>query len=266
LTIDNRIINQSFESGALSPWIGFNASVTNINSHSGTYTTRLLGNTTNSFIYQYASISPEENFEFLASLTKLGIASSPPITIAIEYFDSSFIFLGYGLILNIPTNHLPDNTNNVWTEVYEITTPAPSTATKALVLINKLPQAGSADVLVDDVELLTITDRGSPGSVMITPTVQRYFYVTNLDIQAAEEIPADQFRNDDGESTTEFPSLGQNSYSNLYVNGLLQEGSLYSVSTSALTINPSGSIIFSGTPITLEIVQFFAQITPQKMG
>ncbi|WP_412674832.1 DUF4183 domain-containing protein [Aneurinibacillus thermoaerophilus] len=103
---------------------------------------------------------------------------------------------------------------------------------------------------------------GSPGSVAIIPTVQRYFYITNSDIQAPEVISATQFTNDNGGPISEFTNLGQNSYSNLYINGILQEGSLYSVSTSALTINPDGSTIFSGTSIILEIVQFSAQILP----
>jgi hypothetical protein len=55
--------------------------------------------------------------------------------------------------------------------------------------------------------------------------------------------------------------MNQNSYSNLYVNGILQAGSFYSVSTSALTIHPEDEIIVAGIPIILEVVQFFAQIT-----
>ncbi len=108
---------------------------------------------------------------------------------------------------------------------------------------------------------------GPPGPVIIPniivmPTVQRYFYIANSDIQAPASIPASQFTNDDGELAAKFPDLGQNSYSNLYINGMLQEGSLYSISTSVLTINPKGTTIFSGTPIALEIVQFSARIIP----
>jgi hypothetical protein len=51
---------------------------------------------------------------------------------------------------------------------------------------------------------------------MIIPTVRRYFYVANSDIQATEVIPATQFTNDDGEVISEFTGLNQNSFTTLY--------------------------------------------------
>ncbi|ERI10661.1 DUF4183 domain-containing protein [Aneurinibacillus aneurinilyticus] len=94
------------------------------------------------------------------------------------------------------------------------------------------------------------------------PAVQRYFYIVGTDIEAPEVIPATQFTGDSRGPVSEFTNLGQSSYSNLYVNGILQESGIYSVSSNALTINPNGGIIFAGEPIILEIVQFSAQVLP----
>jgi hypothetical protein len=106
---------------------------------------------------------------------------------------------------------------------------------------------------------------GQPGPVVIPdiiilPSVQRYFYIVTSDAQSPLTIPASEFTNDDGVFITAFTDNGQNSYSNLYINGILQEGSLYSFNKSELTINFNNQIIYSGTPIILEIIQFVAQV------
>src|SRR5665647_2494499 len=67
-------------------------------------------------------------------------------------------------------------------------------------------------------------------------TAKRYFYIAKSDIALPTDIPANQFTNDDDESIAEFTDLDQNSYANLYINGIMQVGGTYSVSTSALTI------------------------------
>jgi hypothetical protein len=104
---------------------------------------------------------------------------------------------------------------------------------------------------------------GPPGpiNIRIIPTVQRFFFIASSDITLTipQTIPANQFTNDNGDIVTSFPNLDQSSYSNLYINGILQQGSLYLVSTSGLTLQPTGDIIFSGTPIIIETVQFSIQ-------
>ncbi|KQO17779.1 DUF4183 domain-containing protein [Paenibacillus sp. Leaf72] len=107
---------------------------------------------------------------------------------------------------------------------------------------------------------------GPPGPVVlpdiiILPSAQRYFYIVTSDIQSSVTIPAKEFTNDEGTLITAFTGIGQNSYSNLYINGILQEGSIYSLNESALNINLNNQTIFLGTPIILEIIQFFAQVT-----
>ncbi|MEZ2661219.1 DUF4183 domain-containing protein [Aneurinibacillus aneurinilyticus] len=73
-------------------------------------------------------------------------------------------------------------------------------------------------------------------------------------------MPATEFTDDSGVPASEFTNFGQSSYSNLYINGILQEGSVYSVNPIALAINPNGSTIFAGEPIILEIVKLSAQV------
>ncbi|NOU85764.1 DUF4183 domain-containing protein [Paenibacillus sp. LMG 31460] len=106
---------------------------------------------------------------------------------------------------------------------------------------------------------------GPPGlviipDIIILPTAQRYFYIMNSDTQSLVIIPVNEFTNDEGSFITKFTDYGQNSYSNLYINGILQESSIYSLNESALTINLNNQTLYSGTPVILEIVRFSAQI------
>jgi hypothetical protein len=108
--------------------------------------------------------------------------------------------------------------------------------------------------------------QGPPGplpEVSIIPTVNRFYYIPSSDLilSALVAIPANLFTDDAGNSITVFPSLGSNSYTNLFINGILQEGSAYSITPIALNFNPQDGIIYAGTPIILEILQFFALIS-----
>ncbi|MBW7474759.1 DUF4183 domain-containing protein [Paenibacillus oenotherae] len=97
--------------------------------------------------------------------------------------------------------------------------------------------------------------------VLITPTARRYFYSATADINLPIVIPANQFMNDNGAPAIEFIGIGPSSYANVYINGILQQGSLYTVSAHALTLSlEQGDIIYQGTPIILETIQFSAQI------
>lgn len=97
--------------------------------------------------------------------------------------------------------------------------------------------------------------------VLITPTARRYFYSAAANIDLPIVIPANQFIDDNGVMTIVFSGIGPSSYANVYINGILQQDSLYTVSANALTLSlEQGDIIFQGTPIILETVQFSAQI------
>ncbi|MCY8552714.1 NTTRR-F1 domain, partial [Bacillus haynesii] len=171
MSIQNLVVNGSFENGALPPWVGQNATVTTQFSHSGFWSARLLGGAVTSFIAQFVPVDAGEGLEFLVSLAKEGFpAPSPQVQIQVSYFDSSFNFLGQGLFLNIPFNRLPIVENNTWLEVYQTTTPAPAGSTMAFILINTLPQAGTANVIVDDVALLDVEGGGTGPTGPTGPT------------------------------------------------------------------------------------------------
>ncbi|WP_274381450.1 DUF4183 domain-containing protein [Paenibacillus mesophilus] len=108
--------------------------------------------------------------------------------------------------------------------------------------------------------------QGPPGplpKIIIIPKVGRYYFVPTIDLffSVPVSIPVDQFTDDDEKSTADFPGIGPNSYHNLFINGILQGGNSYSVSSNTLTLKPDGGTIYAGTPITLEIIHFLAHVS-----
>ncbi|MED4783967.1 DUF4183 domain-containing protein [Brevibacillus choshinensis] len=64
-------------------------------------------------------------------------------------------------------------------------------------------------------------------------------------------IAATAFDNDAGTAATAFPSSF--AYCNLYINGVLQQGSTSTITTTTITI-PDGDAENGGTPVTVEFV------------
>jgi hypothetical protein len=100
--------------------------------------------------------------------------------------------------------------------------------------------------------------------VVVTPATSRYFYSpeSDLDLSASAAIPAALFTDDAGGMTSVFIGIGPSSFINLYINGILQPGSAYGVSSGELVFPPQSTTIYGGTPIILEIVQFTASVIP----
>ncbi|WP_219639581.1 DUF4183 domain-containing protein [Cohnella sp. CFH 77786] len=114
--------------------------------------------------------------------------------------------------------------------------------------------------------------QGLPGSaivpeVVITPTVFRYFYSpeTDLDLSVPSTIPASQFADDTQSVTSEFEGIGPNGYYNLYINGMIQPLYSYAVSPTELSLAGQIGTIYAGTPIMLEFVQLTALVV-SKIG
>lgn len=111
--------------------------------------------------------------------------------------------------------------------------------------------------------------QGVPGpgiqDVIIVPEAARFFYVPGSDIvlTSSVTIPSAQFTDDNGAAASEFPKMGLANYSNLFINGMIQESSLYNISSTGLTISATRDTIYAGTPIALEIVQFSTRIIQQ---
>ncbi len=95
------------------------------------------------------------------------------------------------------------------------------------------------------------------GFIEIIPTAERYFYFAPDAIESSVTIRAEQFSADGVQEAFQQFYIGPNSYTNLYINGMIQESTLYSLTPASLTIHLSeGESILSGTPIIVEIVQF----------
>ncbi|WP_454871121.1 NTTRR-F1 domain [Priestia megaterium] len=154
MSIQNLIINGSFETGTLTPWTSANTTVTNQFSHSGSFSARFQSSPFTSYIGQFVPLNPGESMEVLASFAKVGTAPSTPVFIQVTFYDSLSNFLGAGLGTTIPVDHIPTADNDTWLEIYQTTTPAPPNTAQAFILIYTSPQAGTANVLVDDVALL----------------------------------------------------------------------------------------------------------------
>ncbi|MGW8442869.1 DUF4183 domain-containing protein [Paenibacillus sp. S33] len=94
-------------------------------------------------------------------------------------------------------------------------------------------------------------------NIEIIPIAERYFYFAPATIESSITIMADQFSVDGVQEVFQRFNVGSNSYANLYINGMIQESTLYSLTPESLTIRLNeGEAILSGTPIIVEIVEF----------
>ncbi|GGH19401.1 hypothetical protein GCM10008013_16050 [Paenibacillus segetis] len=95
----------------------------------------------------------------------------------------------------------------------------------------------------------------------VLPTAYRYVTFPTDNLQSTVTIPSHLFIDDDGNVVTVFNGTGTNSYTNVFINGILQEGSLYTITASDLTLYLDESTIYAGVPITVENVEFNTQVT-----
>ncbi|GFZ30840.1 hypothetical protein CSC2_13660 [Clostridium zeae] len=99
--------------------------------------------------------------------------------------------------------------------------------------------------------------------ITIIPSANRYYYIAESDLSSPDPIiiPANSFKDDSGNPISSFSGLGPNSYTNLFINGILQIGQIYSITSNALTLNTEGTTIYEGTPIIVEIIQFSSLVS-----
>lgn len=112
--------------------------------------------------------------------------------------------------------------------------------------------------------ILKLAVSASASDMTVTPVVQRFFHTVPTQVtEGTHIIPVEDFETDAGDAATEFPELAtDNSYYNVYINGVMQMGNL-------TTYVPGGSgtgqvsivvgeeeTIEPGTPIVLEVVNF----------
>jgi Domain of unknown function (DUF4183) len=98
------------------------------------------------------------------------------------------------------------------------------------------------------------------------PTDTRFFYVTTATTAAGATLSIDaaSFFSDTGAAVTSLPTLPtNNSYINVYINGILQMSGISTytpgatgVGSLAIAVPAGGDGILTDTPIVLEIVSF----------
>ncbi|MED3977174.1 NTTRR-F1 domain [Priestia megaterium] len=169
MLIQNLIINGGFERGTLTSWSSANTTVTSQFSHFGSFSARFQSSPFTSYMGQFVPLNPGESMEVLASFAKVGTAPSTPVFIQVTFYDSLSNLLGPGLGTTIPGGQIPTVNNDTWLKIDQTTTPAPPNTTQAFILIYTVPQAGTANVLVDDVALLVAPATGNTGPTGANP-------------------------------------------------------------------------------------------------
>lgn len=97
----------------------------------------------------------------------------------------------------------------------------------------------------------------------ILPIVNRYFYIVTADIHLTNgaTINANLFWDDNGNQVTAFTIFQPNGYVNLFINGVMQEGGIYTITPASLVLNADNATIYRGTPIIIESLGFINQTT-----
>lgn len=159
LAMKNLIINSGFETGTIAPFVGTNIIINSNHSHSGQHSVLLPGGQRESRIMQSVSINPGSQLQFKVSLAKVEQKPGPPITIGIAYQSSTHVFIEYGMKIELQYNQLPYILESYWLEIKEIPISPPPNAAYAQVFITKPPATGTADVLIDDIELIEMNNK-----------------------------------------------------------------------------------------------------------
>lgn len=100
----------------------------------------------------------------------------------------------------------------------------------------------------------------------VVPSPEKFFYVTTSQTAAGSTLTIDaaSFFQDDGNAVTTLPTLAtNNSYFNVYINGVLQQqgNSTYTpgatgVGSLAFSVPAGGDPILQNTPVVLEVVNY----------
>lgn len=99
------------------------------------------------------------------------------------------------------------------------------------------------------------TATGGTVSTTVDPAVTRYAAVlTGGMITTDTTIPAASFSDDNGDPVVALPTIPTSGYINVYVNGVLQEAGLSTLTTASLVLDTILAV--AGTPVVLEVVDF----------
>jgi len=94
----------------------------------------------------------------------------------------------------------------------------------------------------------------------VTPAPARFtvFVTAPMVAGGITSIPAGSFIDDTGAAITTLPAVTANSYANVYINGVIQPTSVYTLSTTALNIDDEVTV---GAPVIVEFVTHTATST-----
>ncbi|MCH1643096.1 DUF4183 domain-containing protein [Paenibacillus timonensis] len=97
---------------------------------------------------------------------------------------------------------------------------------------------------------------GGAITTTVTPTVTRYFATLTAGMIGATDttIPAASFVDDADAAITDLPALTGSDYFNVYINGVIQQASLSTLSTASLVLDTVD--LTAGIPIQLEVGNF----------
>lgn len=110
----------------------------------------------------------------------------------------------------------------------------------------------------------------APQTISTTPLVMRYFHEVPNSVKGlgTYKIGVEDFLDDTGEVAEELPLLNlNNNYFHVFINGVLQMDDNFSYTAGKQGIGsliisiPEDSEISVGSPVILEIVNFFPEIT-----
>ncbi|WP_314004195.1 DUF4183 domain-containing protein [uncultured Paenibacillus sp.] len=97
---------------------------------------------------------------------------------------------------------------------------------------------------------------GGAVTTTVDPNVTRFNATIAAGMIGATDttIPAASFSDDNGNAVTNLPSTPANGYINVYVNGLLQEAGLSTLSTTQLVLSTTAAP--AGVPVVLEVSDY----------
>lgn len=100
------------------------------------------------------------------------------------------------------------------------------------------------------------TASGTVVDTTVDPTISRFNALVTLGMigVGTTTIPATSFFDDDHNAITDLPAIPSDGYVNVYVNGVLQEGSLSTITTTEVVIDTDQ--ILAGQSVVLEYVDF----------
>lgn len=96
---------------------------------------------------------------------------------------------------------------------------------------------------------------GGTITTTVSPIVTRFFATIDAGmITATTVIPAASFVNDNGDPITDLPAPPTDGFYNVYVNAVLQEENLSTLTTTSLTLATTAAP--AGVPVILEVNDF----------